>query len=104
MLIDAVTARLLTARLPACHDRRPLRGSTARYAGDVARRRQTTPGSLLQTLAIPAHRFDVCERMADRVSDGGEDRIGQFRHPIVNPQAVAPRVDQPRASQVRQVP
>ena len=42
--------------------------------------------------------------MTHGVADRAEHRIGQARHPVVHPQAVAPRLDEPGATQIREVP
>ena len=47
----------------------------ARHASDIARRRHTAAGSLLQALAIAMHGLDVGERMSHRIDNRRQHRI-----------------------------
>jgi hypothetical protein len=45
----------------------------------------------------------MCERVADRVADRGEDRVGTLPESIVHPESLTTRLDQTRPTQIGQM-
>src|SRR4051812_5228100 len=66
--------------------------------------RHAAAGPLLEPLAVSAHRFYLRQRAANRVDDGATHGIGDRTEAVVNPQSVAPSLDEPGLPQVREVP
>ena len=70
----------------------------------VCRGARTAAHLLLELAGIAPNRVDIGERLADSLPDGADRRIADIGEPVEHPQAVAPRVDEPRAAQVRKMP
>ena len=66
--------------------------------------RQAAARLLLQTPGVALHGLDVRQRVGHGLSDRLEERIGERRHAVVDPEAVPARLDQADAAQVGEMP
>ena len=65
--------------------------------------RQAAPRLDLEPFGIFLHRFDVPKRLRHRLLNDPQDRLRAHRQPVVNPQPLAPRLDQSRPAEIRQM-
>ena len=91
----ASLSKIWSSVRPATRDHGRLRGARVlRRAG---------PGLPAEALDIPGHTLDVAERVRRNVAQRPQHRVVERREPIMDPQAVAPRFDEARSAQIREV-
>src|SRR5262245_60601547 len=65
---------------------------------------EAAAGRLTKPLAVSGDGVDVRQRVLHDVGERAKDRVVERREPVMDPQALPPRLDEARAPEVREVP